>query len=223
MLRINLPRCLMLLTLAVAVAAAPADAQDEKWHLRFGGVWVDPDADFTGFDSDGNSVAVGSGDAIGLGAALERQFNRRLGLELGALFAEPDIIVGTGFDGGPTLDATEGVSLRAITLGLNVHLTPDKPVDLYAGPFLAHVTYGNLRFIAQDNSGRVDVGVSSSDDFTVGAQLGADVNFGDSAWSLNLVGRYLDSSLDVVTGEERTVSQLDIDSLIFGVGVGFRF
>ncbi len=222
MLRFKLLSCLML-TLAVTALAAPAGAQDDKWHLRFGGVWVEPDADFTGFDSDGNSVAVGADEAIGLGLAVERHFNRRLGLELGALFAEPDIIVGTGFDGGPALDATEGVSLRSITLGLNVHLTPDKAVDLYAGPFLAHVEYGNLRFIAQDNSGRVDVGVSSSDNFTVGAQIGADVAFGDSAWSLNLVGRYLDSSLDVVTGDERTVRQLDIDSLIFGVGVGFRF
>ncbi len=222
MSRLNLLPCLVL-TLALAAMAAPTHAQDDKWHLRFGGIWVEPDADFAGVDSSGNSVAVGAEDAIGLGLAFERRLNRRLGIELAGLLAEPDIIVGSGFDGGPVLDATEGVSLRAITLGLNVHLTPDKPVDLYAGPFLAHVTYGNLRFVAEDNSGRVDVGVSSSDNFTVGAQIGADVGFGDSPWSLNLVGRYLDSSLDVVTGEERRVRELGIDSLSFGVGVGFRF
>ncbi len=222
MFRCNLLSCLML-TLAIVATAGTANAQDDKWHLRFGGIWVEPDADFAVTDSDGNRVVVDAGNAIGLGVAVERRFNRRLGLELGTLFAEPDIIIGSGFDGGPTLDASNGVDLRSITLGLNVHLTPDKPVDLYAGPFLAHVTYGNLRLIAQDGSGTVDVGVSSSDNFTFGAQIGADIQFGDSSWSLNLVGRYLDSSLDVVTGEERAVSQLDLDSLIFGVGVGFRF
>lgn len=221
MFRVNLLPCL-LLTLALTALSAPAGAQEDKWHLRFGGVWVEPDADLTRVNSDGTIVAVRADDAIGLGVALERQFNRRLGLELGALFAEPDIIVGS-FDGGPTLDATEGITFRAITLGLNFHLTPDKPVDLYAGPFLAHVTYGNLRFLAQDTSGSLFVGVSSSDDFTVGAQVGADVAFGDSAWSLNLVGRYLDSSLDVATGAVFAVNQLEVDSLIFGVGVGFRF
>ncbi len=47
MFRINLLSCLML-TLALTALAAPVDAQDDKWHLRFGGVWVEPDVDFTG-------------------------------------------------------------------------------------------------------------------------------------------------------------------------------
>ncbi len=222
MFRIDPLPCLMLI-LALTAPLATAGADDDKWRLRFGGVWVEPDPDFAEVDESGNRVEVGAGDAIGFGLAFERRFGRRLGVELGAMQAEPDILIGTGFSGGPHIDTTQGVDFRAITLALNVHLTPGKAVDLYAGPLLAHVEYGNLRLIFQDAAETVEVEVSSSDHFTFGAQLGADVPFGDSAWSLNLVGRYLDSSLDVATGEQRVVQQLDVGSLIVGVGVGFRF
>ena len=161
--------------------------------------------------------------ACGLAAALERRLNRRLGLELGALFADPDVNFDASRGGGFQVGANEGVALRAITLGLNVHLTPDKAVDLYAGPLLAHTSYGDLRFLVGAAGDPVDIAVSSSDNFTVGAQIGADIPLGNNRWSLNLLARYLDSSLDVAAGEQRTVRQLDYDPLIFGVGIGFRF
>ncbi len=39
MFRIKLLCCLML-TLALTALAAPAGAQDDPWHLRFGRIWV---------------------------------------------------------------------------------------------------------------------------------------------------------------------------------------
>ena len=54
-------------------------------------------------------------------------------------------------------------------------------------------------------------------------EVGADVALRAGPWSLNLVGRFLDSSLDLTTGEERAVRQLDFDSLNRGVGFGYRF
>ncbi len=219
MLRINLT-CLML---TLALIAPAAVAQDDPWQLRLGGIWIDPDTRLTTLDSDGNRSEVGSDGGIGLSLALERRFGRRLGVEVGALSADPDVDFSADLAGGSRVAVSESLGLTAITLGLNVHLTPDKAVDVYLGPFLAHVDYGDLRFVAQDSGGTVDVGVSSSDSFTVGAQIGADVPFGDGPWSLNLVGRFLDSSLDLTTGEERAVRQLDFDSLILGVGFGYRF
>ncbi len=82
---------------------------------------------------------------------------------------------------------------------------------------------GDLRFIAQDAGGAVDVTVSSSDSFTLGAQIGADIPLGDGSWSLSLLGRYLDASLDYASGERRVVRQLDFDSVILGFGVGYRW
>ncbi len=214
----------LILTLALAVPAATAEAQDDdKWQLRFGGAWVDREARL-GASSEGVPVEVGTDGALGFGAALERRLNRRLGLELGILLADPDVNLDTSRGLGVSrLGAGAGVDMRSITLGLNVHLTPDKAVDLYVGPLLANVSYGDLRFAGQVDQEPFDVRVSSSDEFTFGAQVGADIRLGASRWSINLLARYLDSSLDVASGEEQVVRQLDYDPLILGAGIGFRF
>ena len=224
MLRFRLFPCLMLIVTFAATAATAYAQDDDRWHLRFGGVWVDRDARLSAAGGEGSGVEVGTDGAIGFALALERRLTRRLGLELGALIADPDVELDTSRGvGASRLGIGEGVDLRSITLGLNVHLTPDQAVDLYAGPLLAHVDYGNLRFAGQAGEETFDIGVSGSDSFTIGAQIGADIPLGGSRWSVNLLARYLDSSLDVVSGEEREVRQLNYDPLILGAGVGLRF
>ncbi len=219
MLRIK-PLCGLMLTLALTAPATTAHAQDDKWHLRFGGVWLDSDAVFSEVDSDGNRIEASFDGALGIGLGLERLFSRRFGLELGAIFAEPDIDAGLG---GSVFNASNGVNLTSITLGFNFHLTPDKAVDLYLGPLLAYMTYDDHRFVAQVGDATLSADLSSSDNFTAGAQIGADIRFGDGPWSLNLTARYIDSSLDLITGDDRVTRELDFDPLILGVGVGYRF
>ena len=217
MLRTSLLCCLTS-TLALLAPGASANAQDDVWRLRFAGVMVEPDAHFTGLD-DG---VIGADGAVGFGLSLERRSSRRFGFELGALFAEPSVNLDAAVGEGQ-LSASNRTDFTSISLGLNVHLTPDKVVDFYVGPYLAYVDYSSVRLPGQVSGQAVVVDVSSSDSFTVGAQIGADVAFGDSPWSLNLTARYLDSSLDVVAGEGGAVQQLDFDPLIVGVGFGFRF
>ncbi len=212
----------LVLTLMLLALPAAANAQDDKWRLRVGGVWVEPDVDFTDVDSDGDRVAIGSKGAIGFSLALERQVSRRLGIELGALYAEPDLNVDAELAEGFQISASGSISFIAFTAGLNIHLTPDKAVDLYIGPLLVYTTYSDIRFRVQVDEHTLAADTSSNDNFALGAQIGADIPFGDGPWSLNLAARILDSSLGV-TDDESVVSELNFDPLILSAGFGYRF
>lgn len=212
----------LLLTSALLAMPTSAAAQDDGWQLRIGGVWVDPDVNFSDVDSDGDRVEAGADSEIGFGLALERRFSPRLGIELGALYAEPDITLDADLAGGPQFSVSDGVSFTAITAGLNIHLTPDKSVDLYLGPLLAYVLYGDIGFRAQVAGQPLVEDFSSDDDFALGAQIGADIPFGDGPWSLNVAAMYLDTQL-AVTDDEGEVTNLGFDPLILKVGFGYHF
>ena len=212
--------CSLLLT--TAILAQPAAAQDDEWRLRFGGVWVDPDVSFSDVDSDGDRVEAGADSEIGFSLALERRFSPRLGLELGALFVEPDVNISADLADGARVTVSDGVGVTAITAGLNIHLTPDKAMDVYFGPMLGYVSFSDVGFRVQADGETLDADFSSNDEFALGAQIGADIPLGDGPWSLNLAAKYLDVSLKV-TDSEGEETDLGFDPLILGVGIGYSF
>ncbi len=227
MLRSPLSQALVLtltvLTLTVLTLPAAAAPEDDRWQLRLAGAWVDPDVTFSDIDSDGDRLALSSDGAIGLSLALERRFSRRLGVEAGALFAEPNLNLFFDLTSGGQLAVRESISFSALTAGLNIHLTPDKALDLYVGPLLVYTDYGDASvMIPGGGSAVVSAKLTSTDNFTVGAQLGADVPFGTSPWSLNLAARYIDSNLGF-TDDEGVVSKVDFDPSILSVGFGYQF
>ncbi len=210
------------LTVLLLALPAPASAEDDNWQLRVSAVWLDPDVSFTDIDSDGSRVAASADKDIGFGLALERRFSSRLGVEIGALFSEPDVVLDADLGGGLQFTASDSVSFTAITAGLNVHLTPDRAVDLYVGPLLAHVLFGDVGLRAQIAGESLAQDFSSNDDFALGAQIGADIAFGGGPWSLNLAAKYLDTSLEITDGEGEE-TDLGFEPLILSVGFGYRF
>ncbi len=150
---------------------------------------------------------IGDGDGFGLG--LERLIGERYGVELDAVFLD--------LDGNRVLDVGEdwtmsnpGVGLDAISLGFNVHLTPDKKHDIFVGPFISNVSYSAGAFNA------TEPGFGSETGF--GAKLGADFYFGwSSPWALSTSIRYLAAS----AGDGG--NEFDIDPLIGTIGLGYRF
>lgn len=202
----------------------PADAasQDDGWNLRVSGVWVDPDVDFDETDSSGDRVVADADSELGFGVALERRFSPRLGLEFGVLNAEPDVSLQADLAGLPRLTASDSVGMTAITVGLNVHLTPGKAVDLYIGPLLGYVFFDDVGFRAQIAGEVLAQDFSTSDDFGLGAQIGADIPLGDSAWAINLAAKFLDATLEV-TDEDGEETDLGFDPLILSFGFGYRF
>lgn len=218
----NTPRILGLF-LASILFALPASAAgpDAGWQLRFGGAWVEPDAGFFEVLDAIDRVEADVDSELGFALSIERRFTPRLGLELGAIFAEPDLGLAAslaGFD----FSASDSVSFTAITLALNLHLTPGKPVDLYLGPVLAQVTYGDVGLDVQTPGGRIVQDFESDDDFALGAQIGLDIALGKSPWSIALSAKYLDTGLEL-TDDDGETTDLGFDPLILGVGFGFRF
>ena len=118
--------CALVLTFAFAFLALPSNASaDEAWQLKVRGVWVDPTTDFLDIDLDGDRVATRSNGDIGFGLALERRFNPRIGVEIGAVTAKPDLSLDATL-AGFRFDASDRVDFTALTVGLNVHLTPSR-------------------------------------------------------------------------------------------------
>lgn len=201
----------------VVFAAQPASAADGDWRLMFGLASVDPDVSLSGEDSDGGRLVVDASSATGFCFALERRLSSRIGLEIGGQSADPDLRLNADL-GDSLFTATGSVRYTSLAVGLNVHLTPDRAVDLYVGPLAAYVFFGDLGLTGDS----VSLDFRGDDDVALGAQIGADISFGESSWSLRLLASYLDATL-TVTDEVGETSDLGFDPLTFGVGFGYRF
>ena len=165
------------------------------------------------------------------GVSGEYQFTDRLGVDLGAFRASPDVNL---LNRIKELDldarATDGQAMAPVMLGLNVHLMPEDRLDVYVAPFIAYIFYGDLEFyinetieidgqpITLQDSVRVDV----ADDWGYGATLGIDVPFSSRPWAFAANARYLVTNLDI-TDPEGDREDLGFDSWVISLGVRYTF
>ncbi|MEM9598147.1 MAG: OmpW family outer membrane protein [Acidobacteriota bacterium] len=219
---LSLPRLVGTFTITMMLLAG-GYAAAEDWTLRGGAAWIDPSIDTAGidFDSDGD---------LGFQASIERRFSPLLGVEIGALHGESsfsyesDVLTDVRFRQESEFDLT------ALTAGLNFHLKPGRNVDLYFGPLLAYIDFGDIQVTDQRLiDGVVDSELStegeSTDEFAWGAQIGADIGFSDGPWGLNLSAKYLDSSFDVSPKniQDAPSTEIEFDPWILGMGFSYRF
>lgn len=209
---------LLVCILAIAGSAA-AQAAEPRWQVRLGGLLVDGDQGFATEGEAGSRVLAGGNAEIGAGAAVEFRVSKRLGFELGAAFAEvPNYEDAEAFSGG---DASigNGPSFTATTVGLHLHLTPDRRADVYLGPAIALVQYGDFELDLGDGLVEFEV----DDDFAWGATVGVDLGIGDGGWSINAAATYLESDMEVSErGSEGTVV-VPFDPVMVRVGAAFSF
>lgn len=226
------------LPLSLIAAAAPAAAQSwssSGWTIRGAGVWVDPDFSFR--DVNGGAViTLEADDAIGLGASAEYRFNDRFGLELGLLWAEPEVELQIeGLDFGPfpfplpiplpplpdSFVARGDLRFTPLTAGLNYHLTPLQRVDVYFGPRIAYALYGDLELAATLFGVSSTDGIPTDDELGYGAGIGVDVEFGDGRWALHAAADRLD--LDLTLGEGGGSASFDFDPTMVRAGLAYTF
>jgi outer membrane protein W len=208
-----------LVSLALLITAASVGAADSKWQVKFGGVWVHPELSYRPVYPVFEHIRANSDNAIGLGLGLEYSFSDRLGLELGALRASPDINLRVDFPGGQSIEASDGVAFTPITAGLAVHLTPGRSVDVYLVPAVAYVVYGNLRFSAAGDTASLD----ADNEWTWGISLGAGVRLGDGPWRFNGAVSYIRTSLNATDIDNGDIHKVDFDPFIITLGFGYRF
>ena len=207
-------------------ASAAVAEVEETWIVRVGALSVDADPGFRQ-DEDGGSVQLTGDAGFGFSLVGEYRVNDRLGVELGAHWSEYDLELELGggmFCGSTfcTVTATDSVRPLTFSLGLDVHLTPERRADLYVGPVLAYVLYSDPTFRFSDGSIRGSI----DDDLAWGGVAGLDVPFGDRGWHFSSSIRYLRAEADATArddeGDTEAVS-LDFDQLAIVVGFGYRF
>ncbi len=217
---------LAVLAMALATAAtftlvASASAEtDTGWQIRFYAAAIDmSDAPSGSNNFGGSSFDLDVGAGVGFNA--EYRFTPRLGVDLGILSgAGVDVETGTTWTGNPGWVTSDTVTFTPLTLGLDIHLTPDERVDFYVCPLVAMIQYGSLA--VRNGPTGVRTEWDFDEDFAVGAALGLGIPFGQNRWSFQTSLSYLESSIDGSSNDGLRLGS-DYDSTIFGFGFGYRF
>jgi outer membrane protein W len=203
--------------------AAPASAGETGWRLRVFGAWMDPDLDETVPAGSPEEIRVTASSDFGFGASLEYQFTERLGFELGAFSASPEIELSADIPGYGHLSLTDSMSTRVITLDFDVHLTPNsQSIDFYLGAGLANMGFGNLHYVDPDGD-PLDLGVGNELTWTLKASL--DIAFGDSKWAVTGGIRYIDAELEVWNEDDLPglTATFGFDTITATLGVAYNF
>jgi opacity protein-like surface antigen len=200
--------------------AAPAGAADRGWHLRVFAAGFDPDLDVMVPAENPEEVRVTADSDLGFGASLEYHFSNLIGLELGYMQASPAIaLTAEDVPGFGDIVLSDSMSTTAITLDLDVHLTPDSQhFDFYLGAGIASMGYGNLHYIEPDGDS-LDLEVSNDVGYSAKAGLGMALGK-DSKWAAYGGLRYIWTDLEVTQEEAAT---FDFNTFSFTVGLAYSF
>ena len=225
---INLSATVVALAL-VLVLSTPAAAQpDDKWILRL---------DIAGLNQTGGSAVAGPGESsfnlgtgggAGFSAALEYRFGPRLGLEIGAM------LTGLGsdlaFSSRPPAASMNLGSFVPLSGALNVHLTPQSAVDVYAGPMVVYSIMSGISM--QSSSARCEglfrtacrsLRVGSSTDLGLGLQAGIDIPFGQRRWGFHSSIRYMHVSQELSLAGLDGQHSLELNPVVVSAGLSVKF
>ncbi len=196
--------------LAAAIAcAAPAAAEPGDWLLRTGVTQIEPDDD--NGDLDGTDVGVDVNSAASMTFEVTYMWTDNIGIELLAAYPfQHDI----DLDGLGQVGETKHLPP---TLSLQYHFTRWGAFKPYVGAGV-NFTY----FFDEDTQGALDGSDLDLDEsWGFAAQLGVDYDIGNN-WFLNANIRYISIETDAeVDGTE--VAEVEIDPLLYGLNVGYRF
>jgi outer membrane protein W len=182
------------LVLLLLSAALPAVSDDTGWTCRFGLLYNSPTGDL-----QVGSETTEADDSTGVFASVEFRVTKRFGIEPGIGFAEHDIDVKE--PPFPTVDAGD-TSWMALTVNGNFHLLPERKLDLYAGPTVGYVFWGDLESAAPS--------ISTDDEPALGVNVGLDVPIGDTPWSFAAAVRYLATDLSIQGGADIGIDPFQI-------------
>ena len=231
-------KILLVLGILVLAAAAGAAAR-EGYIVRFAGASIHPTGDLSLDESD--SIPLGDGttleeriqatveadSAFGFCIDFERRFNDRFGLGFTVMRAEHDIAMSGRGSVTVRDDATNAVLVQVsesldmplgdvdmtpILVGANFHFGGSEKLDLYAGPFIGLIDFGDLTFEGER--------LAFKDEFAWGATLGLDVPFGQGGGAFSAAARYMIAGAEV---DEVDSDTMEIDPLVVMFGLGYRF
>ena len=219
---------LVMISFGLAQSAQAYEAGD--WVVRAGATYVDPD--------DSSSVVRLNQDSLGEDSGVSVGGDTQLGLTLGYMFNSHwgvELLASTPFE--HDLDA-EGEALAGLNInevGKADQLPPTLSAIYYFDSTRRFKPYLGLGvnytgFFDEDLSGEVtdalgDASLSLDDSWGLAAQLGADFELTERL-HLNFSVRYFDLQTDAeikLSDGSRINVDVDVDPLVYTLGLGFRF
>lgn len=195
------------LALAAAVPAAHA-AQAGDWELKVGVHAVDPKSDNGRLA--GGALKADVDSSVRPTISLEYRVTPNLGLEvLGALPFQHEV----------RLNGAKAASVKQLppTVSLQWHFLPDGRIDPFVGLGLNYT-----RFFSIDEKGPLSgTRLDLDDSWGVAAHAGVAFAFAER-WSLTADLRWIRIRTDAEVDGAK-VGTVDIDPLVYGVAVGYRF
>ena len=208
---------------AAVFASVPAQAKQGDILVRLRGIVVAPN------EKSGSVLPAFPGEKVSIDNAVAPEIDvtwmasDHIGFELIAATTKHSASGRTGTTG--SIGKLASTWVLPPTLTAQYHFLPDAPVRPYVG---AGVNY--TLFYSEDASGGLEstVGktkVHMSDSFGWAAQAGVDIDLNDRLF-LNIDVKYID--IDTTARLSTTAAgvqkvHVDLDPLVFGVGVGMRF
>ena len=208
---------------AAVFASVPAQAKQGDILVRLRGIVVAPN------EKSGSVLPAFPGEKVSIDNAVAPEIDvtwmasDHIGFELIAATTKHSASGRTGTTG--SIGKLASTWVLPPTLTAQYHFLPDAPVRPYVG---AGVNY--TLFYSEDASGALEstVGqtkVHMSDSFGWAAQAGVDIDLNDRLF-LNIDVKYID--IDTTARLSTTAAgvqkvHVDLDPLVFGVGVGMRF
>ena len=219
------PKIKMISTLALlmaGMAATPAMAEAGDTFIRGRGIMVAPNEDSTGITPAFPTETVSVDNAITPEIDITHMLSNNVGIELIAATTKHSVSGTTGTTGSIGKLASTWVLPPTVTL--QYHFAPEAKVRPYVG---AGVNWTLFYKEKASNGleaavGQTNVNLSSS--FGWAAQAGIDIDLNEKMF-LNFDVKYIkmntNARLNTTAAGVQRVG-VDIDPLVFGVGVGFK-
>jgi Outer membrane protein beta-barrel domain len=202
----NLCRLLGACLAVLFSAAAAVQAQEPRWSFRLLGYG----SDITRHDEDDrySIFHVDLSGRWGGGLSVEGRTGRRLGAELSGLWLKVDLkTTEASLPPSPPFRSVEtrNETLRLVTLGLPIHLTPDRHPDVSLGPIGGSVRYAGSRYVGPRSH------------YAYGLALGVDWPLAHREWAIAGTARYLYADV----GESAFYKRW-LPLRLFGLGISYR-
>lgn len=195
------------LAITLALAGSQALAQDTNWMVRARAVHLDP------ANESAPLAGTGAADRIHVSSKtipevdISYFFTPNLAAELVLTYPQKHHV---------TLDGARIGSFRHLppTLSAQYHFAPQASVNPYLGAGLNYTRISHVKLL----NGAADL---ENNSWGLSLQAGVDVRL-DARWSLNLDVKKVNIRSDVLLGGAKA-SQVKVDPVLFGLGVGYRF
>jgi len=195
------------LAAVLAVAASQALAQDSNWLVRARAVNIDTANESTPLAGTGASDRILVSNKTIPEVDVSYFFTPNLAAELILTYPQKHDV---------TLDGQRIGSFRHLppTLTAQYHFAPQASVRPYIGAGLNYTRISRVKLL--DGAANLE-----KDSWGLALQAGVDIRL-DARWSLNVDVKKVNIRSDVLLGGARA-SEVRVDPVLIGVGVGYRF